>query len=159
MDRLKSAVRAVLEAFEPRLLYAATYRADVMVDHEDGTIDVRVDEARIGDLTRVPLWLGLPGVRFRFESPGHVLVSFRRRDPRLPVAHLFNGGSFGRLVLMDGSASLARVGDIALAPFPSGMIFDVQVMTPAGPRQVTGPVTIREPIVGVIAAGSGAVKA
>lgn len=162
MDRLKLALAAVVRALLVRVDYTAQYRARVLRADASTTVDVRCDDPRLGDLVQVPLRLGLPGASFTFDAYGYVLVGFEAADPRRPYATLFDAGSFGTLTLQgpDGAKSVARVGDLALAPWPSGVAVQATVTPPTGaPFPLAGPLTILEPLVGVIAAGSGLVKA
>lgn len=160
-DRLKTALATVVKALLTRVDYTAQYRARV-VRGQGATLDVRCDDSKLGDLTGVPLRLGLPGAEFTFDSPGYVLVGFEGADPRRPFATLFDGGTFGTLTLMGpgGAKSIARVGDLALASWPSGVLLQATVTPPSGsPFPLAGTLTILDPLVGVIAAGSGLVKA
>jgi len=161
MDRLSLALGSVLRSLLRRVDYTATYRARVIAAR-GAYVDVRCDEARVGDLVDVPLKLGIPGVAFTFDALGAVLIAFEAADPRRPYATLFDGGSFGTLTLMgeDGAAkSLARVGDVALAAWPNGMVLQATLTPPSGsPYPIAGAISINEPLVGVVAAGSGSVK-
>jgi hypothetical protein len=96
-ERLKRAIREV--ARPPHLDYLALYPATVLKDYEDMHVDVQADDPRLGALTRVPIWLGLPGVSVKVAAGARVLVGFHQGDPELRYCDLWRGQGLRELVI------------------------------------------------------------
>lgn len=66
-------------------LYRGSYSATVVAQNPDGTIDVRCDDARIGELRRLLFRVGLPGASATFDPttapPPRVRVRFDGASP------------------------------------------------------------------------------
>jgi hypothetical protein len=109
--KLRARVRAAVAGDPPFVargleLYRAAYGADVEVQNADGTLDVNVDDARVGGLRSVPIRLGLPGASVTGIPKGaRVRIAFDRGSPR---------GAFACLPDQDPAATipLALVGQV-----------------------------------------------
>jgi len=139
-DRFKSAITSIVERIVgTRILDCTAFPARVVVQRDDGTLDVDPDDPRLPGMTSLPI-RGLPGVTVRVRPDARVLVTFENGDPRLPIATLFALDGLEELrieakvavklsapsvVLADGGAGVARIGDA------------VQVLTTTGPAYGT----------------------
>lgn len=88
-ERLTKAIKQL--ARPSQLDYLALYPGSVLRDYEDMHVDVQVDDPRLGALTRVPIWLGLPGVTVKVAAGARVLVGFHQGDPELRYCDLWRG--------------------------------------------------------------------
>ncbi len=88
-ERLTKAIKQL--ARPAHLDYLALYPGSVLKDYEDMHVDVQVDDPRLGALTRVPIWTGLPGVTVKVAPGARVLVGFHQGDPELRYCDLWRG--------------------------------------------------------------------
>ncbi|MCL6529708.1 MAG: hypothetical protein K6T70_06265 [Meiothermus ruber] len=96
-ERLKKAIQQV--ARPPHLDFLALYPATVLKDYEDMHVDVQADDPRLGALTRVPIWLGLPGAAVKVAPGARVLVGFHGGDPELRYCDLWRGEGLREVTL------------------------------------------------------------
>ncbi|ADH63802.1 hypothetical protein Mesil_1927 [Allomeiothermus silvanus DSM 9946] len=108
-ERLKKAIQGL--ARPPHLDFLALYPATVLKDHEDMHLDLQADDERLGTLTRVPIWLGLPGVTVRVAAGARVLLGFHQGDPERRYCDLWGGGGLREIIL---TASVKVVVDAPL---------------------------------------------
>jgi hypothetical protein len=157
LDRLKSALeRTVVALVGHRLDYLAFYEAAVVAQNGDGSLDVRGDDPRIGDIAHVPIRYGLPGVTVVTGKGARVLVGFEGGDPRRPIASFWDGGGIKEL-RFGGVAAVARVGDPVTFTLPTAPL-PISGVCPAG--VFTGTITAPPTSVsGKISTGSAKVKA
>ena len=89
-QELQAAVAAVL----PPPIYQRTYDATVVLQHADGTVDLRVDDEQIREARRVPLRVGLPGARVVLnlagQQPVRVRLAFEGGRPEGRYAFTFD---------------------------------------------------------------------
>lgn len=156
-DRLKASLRAVIEALVGRRLdYLALYEATVLSQNGDDSLSVRADDARIGDLPRVPLRVGVPGITVVTAPGARVLIGFEGGDPRAPYASFWDAGGLKELRFA-GTAGVARVNDPVIFTLPTPTV-PISGICPVGP--FTGTLMIPPlPIRGKITSGSSKVKA
>lgn len=93
-------------ARDARLDFLARYPCTVLNDHGDMRLDLDPDDPRIPPLSRVRLWLGLPGCTVKVRSGARVLLGFEGGDPDKPFAELFQIGSVERLVVQADTVTL-----------------------------------------------------
>jgi hypothetical protein len=87
-----------------RDLYRGSYSATVVKQNTDGTLDVRCDDGRIGDLRALALRVGIPGALVTVPDGARVRVRFDGASPK---------GAFAEGLDQDSTAvaALALVGD------------------------------------------------
>lgn len=84
----------------PRLDPLALYPATVAAQGDDGSVDLRPDDARWGQgLAAVPVRHGLPGVTVRVRVGARVLLGFEAGDVRRPYCSLWEPGSLEALTI------------------------------------------------------------
>lgn len=85
--------------------YASTYTAEVISQHEDGSLDLRVVDGPIVDLLRVPFEVGIEGARVLIPAKSMVRVGFEGARP---------DGAFaaGRWWEKGAQRGIARMGDM-----------------------------------------------
>lgn len=143
--------------------YLALYRARIVAQNADGTLEVELDDKRMPGMSHVPLRTFLPGVEVRVKSGGHVLVGFESGDPTRPVATLFDGGAIDSLTITaetkividaaevdlvkSGGRQMAAVGDMVVVTIPPGLVTQ-------GAGSAAAPNTLPLPIYGTITTGS-----
>lgn len=120
-DRIKGALQRLVQAFTSRIDYLALYPARV-VSQSGQTVELHPNDARIPDLTDVPLWHGLPGVEVEVENGANVLLGFRGGDPTRPFAMLWQAESLrtltltatGEVSISCNEASVSARGDVSV---------------------------------------------
>lgn len=65
----------------PDPAYSQTHGATVVIQREDDTLDLDVDDERIGSLLAVPFRIGIPGARVLLAEGARVRVAFESGDP------------------------------------------------------------------------------
>jgi hypothetical protein len=146
-DEFAAVVRSVL----PPDVYAGTFGATVVVQHDDDSIDVTVDDRRIPELRRIAFRPGLVGARVLLASGTRVRVAFESSSPR---------GAFAMAPDADPAASrgVARVGDdVLVGTLSVSMVGGVPMLTFATLFGTTGPAA-SVAITGAILTGSDEVK-
>ncbi len=124
----RALVRAAVAGDPPHApalqLYRASYPAAVVKQHADGTLDVRCDDPRMGDLVAVPLYVGIPGCKVTVPvdpdpaKTARVLVRFENASP---------AGAFASALEQDDDA------DKAFALVADGVdIGSISVVAPPG---------------------------
>lgn len=87
---LADALRAAIVRLGPDVDTLALHPATVVTQSEDGsTVDVRCENPRLASMTKLPLWLGAPGLRAWVPRGASVLVGFLGGDRSLPFATLW----------------------------------------------------------------------
>ena len=156
-DRLLLALAAIVRHLFASSAYLASYGATVLGQNADGTLELRLDTAKVKVPGGVRI-LGLPGVSVKVAKGARCLVSFVDGDPQEPHAELFDPTSLVEITitattritanaplveLAGGGMPLARQGDV------------VQVVLPFTPQPAAGP-PVPFPIAGQVLSGSTA---
>lgn len=178
-ERTLAALQAIARAALPAVDYHALYRARVVKQNGDGTCEIRPDDPRIPQTSKVPIRYGTPGQSVKLAGGARCLIGFEFGEasapPRMVVTAWETGTvdeatveaestiklKAGVVELAVGAArSVACVGDFAQVggtiPIPC------MIQLPSGPN--TGsptPATILfpVPIMAPIVSGSSGVKA
>jgi hypothetical protein len=91
-DWAKDAILALVRAALPLIDYYKFYRATVVSQSGDGRLlDLRPEDPLVPGHQKVPLRLGLPGARVKFNPGAKVLLGWEGGDPKQPVAAMFAG--------------------------------------------------------------------
>lgn len=150
-----AALRALLA---PPDLYSRVYLAEVVKQHPDDSIDVRLldDGAEpwrplpVETLERVPFWTGVQGARYVLPVGAHVQVAFRQHSPAGAFA-------FGRPAAVGAERGVARIDDISdagtldVAGAPAGLV--LTYTPPTGETTVVGVITAAAGMVPVVFTG------
>ncbi len=115
-DRQTRALRAIVERHTAHYDFLGEFRAKVVKQADDGTLEVKPENPRVPGMTKVPIRNGLPGVEVKVAAGAYVLVRFEDGDPGRPSAGLFDPGSLKELkITAAGPISLdAGSGDVAV---------------------------------------------
>lgn len=108
-DRIRTTHAALLRQAEPRLDFFALYPARIVAQDGD-VLDVMPDDPRMPPL-RAPIRLGIPNATCKVTPGSRVLIGFENADPSKPIATLWDSSTIIELVIADGTAGAARVGD------------------------------------------------
>jgi hypothetical protein len=163
-DRARAALAALVRHYAPSETLKL-YRARVVTQHADGTLDLRLDAASMPTVSRVPLRIG-PGLVARVPAGARCLVAFEDGDRAKPVAILGEGATtdLTRIEVRGGTAKVGRVGDAvdvgtlsALANTGTGVV--TFTWQPPGTPPPTPIVTTSLPLEGLIADGAEALRA
>lgn len=100
----RSDFAAALTTILPPLVYREAHGATVDAQRADGTLDLTLDDPRIGMLPGVPFRAGIVGCALKVGNGERVRVTFEQGDPSLPFAF-----GFGQAV--NATQGIARVGD------------------------------------------------
>jgi hypothetical protein len=115
MDRFKESLAQVLRALLSEALdYDALYPAKVIAQDAQGRLDVRPDTARLPDLAAIPIRYGIPGVKATIAANARVLIGFEARDPRRPIAYVWESASVTKLEI-DGTEIIFNGGNKKVA--------------------------------------------
>lgn len=108
---LKAAVTSITRQATSRIDYFGLYDARLVSQSADlSTVDVTPADPRLGGMSRVPLRLGLPGIKAQV-SPGATLrIGWDRGNPQYPFASLWNGGE--TVVSLQVDATLINLGGL-----------------------------------------------
>lgn len=146
-DTDRDELAAVVRQLVPPDVYAGTYGATVVVQHEDDTLDVAVDDLRLPELRRIAFRAGLVGARVLFAQGARVRVAFESSSP---------GGAFAMAPDADPAAArgIARTGDaVSVGTLSVSMVGSTPMLTLATLFGTTGPAASIS-IAGVISSGS-----
>lgn len=80
-DREKAAQAAFVKQQIPQLDRMSLYEARVIAQRADGTLDLKCDNATIGDCPGTPIWHGLPGMSVTVAPGARVKVGFDAASP------------------------------------------------------------------------------
>lgn len=97
-DRIKGSLRRIVRLATAGVDYHAHYACKVVSQNADGTLELHPDEARIGDTSKVPIRLGIPGAAVKVAAGSRVMVGFENGDPARPVATLWEASSVQEIV-------------------------------------------------------------
>lgn len=168
VSRLVAGLAAIVRGLTSRVDYLAIYRARVVSQNEDGTLELRPDDPRVPPASRVPIHYGVPGVRATVAAGAFVDLGFQGGSPEAPIAELWESASVTtitiettaqvlvkspRVILGDeGDARpIARVGDPVVGLLSAGS-------TIVGTSPVVGAFTAviapASPIYGIIQSGA-----
>lgn len=149
--------------------YLAAYRARVVAQNADDTLEVELEDKRMPGMSHVPIRTFAPGITLRVKAGARVLIEFEGGDPQRPIATLFESGDIRELVIraverIEVSAAkvdlvsangipIARQGDIVL----SGGKEPAPCLITLGAPGATGPAALGVEIPAIIrfATGSG----
>ena len=137
----------------------------------DGSLQVQPDGDAYPATNPTPYRLGVPGVTCKVAPGARCLVSYEDADPGKPVVTSWGKATLQELVIAEGSAGAARVGDTVDAGYltvitaPLGLagaaVVQSVVWAPPGttPAPVSvPPLTIVYHLVGRVSSGSSVVK-
>lgn len=149
----------LVEAITRRVDYLAWYRAEVVGQNGDFSLELRPKDARVPPLSKVPIRHGLPGYSVKVKKGALVLLGWEDGDPQRPVAALWESGvveevvftATGELALnaakvkltAAGAQPVARQGDlVATSTPPQGS----QILITLGAPGATGPALMGAPL-------------
>lgn len=94
LDRIKAGVEGMVRAIlGSRLDYTVAWPAKVFAQNADGTLELRCDNPKMGDLSRVPMRAGTPGATATVAAGTRCLVQFAEGDPSLSFVALWEPGA------------------------------------------------------------------
>lgn len=171
VSRLVEGLVAIVRGVTQRLDFMASYRARVVSQNEDLSLELICDDQRLPRMSRVPLRLGIPGITVKVAPGAYVLVGFEGGSPEAPRAELWESASVTELVLTTTSKvtinapvvnlgdesgdPVARVGDVA-----RGVIDAATPVTGfLNGQPFVGNLTIVTPVYSVIESGTTKTRA
>lgn len=93
-----------------KLDHLALYPAVAVSQNGDGTLELVMDNARIGQLSRVPIRYGVPGVTAQVAPGARVLLGYAEGNPSKPIATLWEKATVTQLVVPASSLLLGGAG-------------------------------------------------
>lgn len=143
-DVLRAALAKVIRQETRTIDYLAMYRAQVVGQNKDGSLELKLDSPKFPGMSRIPIRYGIPGVRVEVASGARVCVEFEGGEPMRPCATVWEPDSLKsititaseqvtikapKVVTQDGRP-LARVGDLVSGTStPPGSPFVGQIVT------------------------------
>jgi hypothetical protein len=151
LDRIWKNFRELVRGELAELTFLGTYEYSVQTVNGDNSIDgVCTDpKATVPPISHAPIDPGLLAESATAVTGMLCRVNFLNGSPTRPVVTGFKGGVVNGQ-LAGGGPPAARVGDAVVVTFPSLLQFSG--VTSTGP--VTGLITVLQPAVGIIQAGS-----
>lgn len=144
-----------------RITAGVAYRARIVSQKADGTLDVLPDNAAVAGkrgLSNVRIVYGDPGTRAKVRPGGFCYVEFAEGDRSKPIVRGFEPGAIDELTitadrvrLADGDLSLARRGDLVVMQLPTNVNASANAWTPVPNPSPTAKVY------GIIVSGSAKV--
>lgn len=99
----------------PSVDHLALYPAKVVAQNGQ-TVDVQCDDRRVGDLSSVPLQLGIPDCEVTVSAGARVLVGWHGGDARKPFVLLWESGATAtEIKIHSGTKGAARTDDTLTA--------------------------------------------
>ena len=121
-DRIKAAVEAVMRRLATRYEYAGLWGYTVVSQNDDFTLEIKPDRPdQVPMLSGVPSTCGNPTMNVRVPPGVRCYVKFVDMDPGQPFVRAWNPGDVNVLTVCDGTAPMARMGDMIEAAAPTGM--------------------------------------
>lgn len=116
--------------------YFGEYGATVVLQHADGTVDVRADDTRLVMPNRLAIRYDSPGWSATVPAGARCVVRFVDGDPRRPYVSQFLHDAITSLKFDDGTRAVARVDDAVdcgtLTVSATGATLTVSYTTPSG---------------------------
>jgi len=151
-DRLKAVLEAIVTRVLQRVDYLAMYPSTVILQNADGSLELKPDNPKLAGMSKVPIRYGVPGVRAEVPAGARVAIEFEDGDPSKPIATVWDPDSgVTTLIFDDGTAPIARMGDIVNVFFPPTPIPVVGIV---GVLAFVGTMTFPAPGIGIIGGGS-----
>ena len=136
LDRLKSLFVGLIRQAMSGVDYLALYPCKVLAQNGDGSLELQPDSTKIAGQSKVPLFIGVPGVTVQVTG-GRVLLGFQSGDPSLPFAICFSQTTLTTITIKStaqvtldcpqiklgmGSQPVARQGDTVLVVVRPGVV-------------------------------------
>lgn len=106
-DRVKGQLTQFILRVMNGVNFHPLFVGQVVTQHEDHTLDLRMESPLLPGLTRVPIAHGLPGTIVRVTPGAHVLVGFRNGNPMLPFVAGWLGADVVEIRLGGGGDPIA----------------------------------------------------
>ncbi len=152
-DRFMIALKRVLNALLPDFDLYAIHPARVLRS-ANGKVDLRPDNAKLPDLTEVPIRTITPNSSVVFTKDSKVLIAFEDGNRNKPFVLGAAGGDFSELTFgSKNTQAVARVTDQVEVTIPIGSVL-IASPTPPGFAPNPAPITLK----GTIKTGSSKVK-
>lgn len=131
-DRAKAAQAAFVKQQVPEIDRLGFFEATVISQREDGTLDLKADNEKIGDCPGTPIYHGVPGLSVKVAAKARVKVGFDAASPTGRFAGLWATGAAAleftmrcpkvtieadEVYLGEGAARVIREGDRIMMPF------------------------------------------
>lgn len=107
LDRIKGALATFIDTIMSRVDYHALYPARV-VSQSGTVVDVVVDDARFGSITKVPLRTFAPDVVVTVQPNARVLIGFENGKPSEPYASLWQSGAIVSVAIAGSTDKVGR---------------------------------------------------
>lgn len=188
LDRGKEFLRLIIRAVLSELLYHVQWMSTVVVQDDDGTLQVQPDSKLIPGMKGVKIRLGLPGVEVKVKPQARVMVGFENGDPQKPYAHVWDMATLDSIkftgatslninaptveLVPDGlatarSGDMVAVGGPAMTPVPCTIVPTAPITvagSPTGPwtivpgTPIVGAIVLQAPVYGTVVSGNPNVK-
>lgn len=153
-SQASTAMAAVLGSVRRLIEYQGLYRAKVVAQNADGTLQLSPEDQRLAGsgLDKVRIRHGLPGYKVKVPSGTYVRVGFDGGDPEKPFAALWDEGDVTEVAFDGGTRPVARVGDSVTLFFSPGTPVPFTGIYLG--NSISGALTLTSPAYGVIGTGN-----
>ncbi|MFO0658896.1 MAG: hypothetical protein U0165_03545 [Polyangiaceae bacterium] len=125
-DGIAAVLRRLVRSFTRDDRFRAAYFGSVVTQHDDGTLDVKLETSLVPSPCFVPIRYGLPGISAKVKPGARVAVTYEDGDSRRPVATVWDVASVeelhitaekivthsSKVELGEGGRAIARHGDL-----------------------------------------------
>lgn len=109
-SRILDGLARLVAALTRRVDHLALYPCVVVAQRDDGTLDLRAEDERLGSPASVP-YRTVRGLSVEVQAGARVLLGFEAGDPARPVALLWELGDATVVRVNGGDVGVARNGD------------------------------------------------
>ncbi len=123
-DRVRGALRTLVSKAFPFDRYAQ-YFCKVVSQNSDGTLELKPDSPKLSGFSKVPIKLGIPGVKVKVKPGARVALGWDGADPSKPIATVWDAEALDEItitaktkvtidapmIVCQNGRPIARVGD------------------------------------------------
>lgn len=109
-DRIKSAFTRIVLSIVARTDYHALYPATALAQNADLSLELRPDNPKMPQLSKVKIRTGIPGVSIKVAAGARFLLGYENGDPKRPYAGLWDTSELVEISFNGGLVGLAKAG-------------------------------------------------
>lgn len=144
LDPIREGLRQFVQETMARTNYHVVLSGKVVVQHEDGSLDIMMDSEEFPPLTNVPLRYPWPRAKINVSNNDRVLVAFENGDPVQYSAQLYGNGQGGKPIARKGDS--VDCGTLTLTAV--GVMGTFTYVDPNGNTSTLGSITLPIPAAG-----------
>lgn len=96
-DRIKEKLERFIRGLLSPVDFFAPYACKVTGQNSDGTLELRPEDQRLSDFSKVPMHLGIPDTTVTIQSDARVMLEFENGDRNAPYVSSFDYSTLTKL--------------------------------------------------------------